>query len=278
MSAFYILRNLPPWALWKSSYFLPQVLSLQLLRLGLWPILWQFSGMVWGRAQNSLFPSQCRVLSTLFPNKTFLSPHHITLRSSLKIDWSYRYDSIPKCSFSLGPTYLSLGHSQIVFVLGYQYPQRMWSHMVPGKSFCPLKVLPTCSGNTQNYSHGALAIYFAKSSEVSDANVLDHFRRCVRNAVLCWWPPGLPWKWLLAGSRAAPGAPSTTASPGPLLSLGSVSSWCSVCPAPLPDTSPTETPSPSSRLDNGGGGQPGARGIPWASFSRHTPNVQNWVE
>lgn len=39
-------------------------------------------------------------------------------------------------------------------------------------------------------------------------------------------------------------------SPGPLLS-GAVSSWCGACPAPLPDTPPTETPSPPFRLYNG---------------------------
>lgn len=110
--------------------------------------------------------------------------------------------------------------------------------MVPGKSCCPFKVPPTCSGETQNHPHGALAIYFAKNNEVSTANVLDHFRRRIRNAVV-WgghqalpgsnpWPEGGPGRAQHHGqSRAA------------ALSLGSVSRWsaahtwgagCAQCP------------------------------------------------
>lgn len=47
---------------------------------------------------------------------------------------------------------------------------------------------------------------------------------------------------------------------------------------PLPHTSPTETPAPSSRLYSGGGGQPAAQGIPCASSSPHAPNIQNGVK
>lgn len=95
-----------------------------------------------------------------------------------------------------------------------------------------------------HHFHGATGLYFAMSNKVYNANVLDHFEKCIRNGMLWYdkWQPGLPGEGVLAGEQ--PHAPSSiTASVGLLFRLsfrlGHIRySGCRAQP-PLPDTLPT---------------------------------------
>lgn len=94
-----------------------------------------------------------------------------------------------------------------------------------------------------HHFQGAIGLYFAMSNKVYNANVLDHFEKCIRNGVLWYdkWRPGLPGEGVLAGGQ--PRAPSSiTASVGLLFRLnfwlGHIRySGCRAQP-PLPDTLP----------------------------------------
>ena len=121
------------------------------------------------------------------------------------------------------PIYLPLRHDpchwSLLFVINIP---RLWSHMVPEKSSQPLRALPPGSENTQNHFQGATATYFAKSNEVSNANVLDPFRGCVRKGAGQASPGSDPWP------EGSPVPPGTSASPGrPSLQLGHSLQVCS---------------------------------------------------